>query len=252
MLETRADQVRAVLSALGVQPGDGLLVHSALQFLGRPVGGTGMYLDVVLDLLGTDGTLVVPTFNFGFARGQPYDPAQTHSQGMGVFSEWVRQQAQACRTLHPLQSVAAMGRWAQDLAQRDTPGAFDPGSAFERMLDLDFKLLLLGADIQAASMIHYSEQRAAVPYRYWKDFTGTVNTPDGWQARTYRMFVRDIDINPQLRIYPVQIELERRGQWAQMPLGYGKLSLCSLNDFVQVADDLLHQDAWVFVENRPQ
>lgn len=252
MLETQPDQVSAALSAIGVQPGDGLLVHSALQFLGRPAGGTGMYLTVLMDRLGADGTLVVPTFNFGFARGIPYDPAQTPSQGMGVFSEWVRQQPQSHRTLHPLQSVAAIGHYARDLAGQDTTSAFDPGSAFERMLDLDFKLLLLGADIQAASMIHYSEQRAAVPYRYWKDFTGQVNTPDGWQERTYRMFVRDMDINPQLRLYPVQLELERRGQWAETALGYGKLSLCSLKNFVQAADDLLRQDAWVLVENRPQ
>lgn len=252
MLETRPDQVQTALSVIGIQPGDGLLVHSALQFLGRPASGTGMYLDILLDMLGMGGTLVVPTFNFGFARGTPYDPAETPSQGMGVFSEWVRIQPQSRRTLHPLQSVAAIGQYAQDLAGRDTTSAFDPGSAFERMLDLDFKLLLLGADIQAASMIHYSEQRAAVPYRYWKDFTGQVNTPGGWQVRTYRMFVRDMDINPQLRLYPVQLELEHRGEWAEVPLGYGKLSTCSLKNFVQAVDDLLHQDAWVLVENRPQ
>ena len=86
----------------------------------------------------------------------------------------MRQQPEARRTPHPMQSLAVVGRYAADLAGRDTPSAFDPGSAFERMLELDFKLLLLGADIQAVSMLHYSEQRADVPYRYWKDFTGQV------------------------------------------------------------------------------
>jgi len=206
---------------------------------------------VLRSLLGPQGTLAVPAFNFGFARGEPFDPASTPSQGMGVFSELVRQQPDALRTTHPLQSLAVIGHFAQDLCQRDTLSAFDPGSAFERLLELDFDLLLLGADIQAASMVHYSEQKAVVPYRYWKDFSGQVRTPQGWQARTYRMFVRDMQLDPQLRLLPIQTELQRRGQWRQEPLAYGQMALCSLRNFVQAADDLIHADAWVLVSNRP-
>ena len=252
MLETHPEQVRAALAELGIQPGDGLLVHSALQYLGRPVGGAEMYLQVLLDILGPDGTLAVPAFNFAFARGEGFDPAVTPSSGMGVFSELGRQHPLALRTPHPLQSLAVLGQQAADLAGRDTPSAFDPGSAFERMLELDFKLLLLGADIQAASMVHYSEQRAAVPYRYWKGFSGQVRTPAGWQLQTYRMFVRDLQLDPQLRLKPIQTRLEQRGLWREAPLGYGKLSVCRLHDFVNAADDLLRQDPWVLVENHPE
>ncbi len=203
MQEVTQQQVTTCLKALGIVPGDGLLVHSAVQFLGRPVGGLKMYLDAIQEVIGPDGTLIVPTFNFGFARGESFDPLSTPSQGMGAFSELVRQLPEAQRTTHPLQSIAVVGRYAYDLASRDTASAFDPGSAFERMLELDFKLLLLGADSRAVSMFHYCEQRANVPYRYWKDFTGPVRTPSGWQTRTYRMFVRDLELNPQLTLDPV-------------------------------------------------
>ena len=98
----------------------GLLVHSAVQFLGRPVGGLRMYLEAIQEVIGAEGTLVVPTFNFGFAQGERYDPADTPSQGMGAFSEFVRQLPEARRTSHPLQSVAVVGRYAADLANRDT------------------------------------------------------------------------------------------------------------------------------------
>ena len=189
MQEVNRDQVIDILKNLGVAPGDGLLVHSAVQFLGWPVGGVRMYSEAILAVIGPNGTLVVPTFNFGFARGERYDPQETPSVGMGAFSEFVRRLPDARRTSHPMQSIAAVGRYATDLAGRDTLSAFDPGSAFERMLELDFKLLLLGADERAVSMFHYSEQRASVPYRYWKDFTGEVHTPEGWQVKTYRMFV---------------------------------------------------------------
>ena len=171
---------------------------------------------------------------------------------MGVFSEYVRQRPEARRTLHPMQSLAVVGHWASDLAGRDTPSAFDPGSAFERMLELDFRLLLLGADIQAVSMLHYSEQRARVPYRYWKEFQGQVRTPAGWQNRAYLMFARDLEAGARIELYPVQALLEQRGQWLSTPLNYGQLSLCRLADFVSAVDEFLTEDPWSLVVNREE
>jgi aminoglycoside 3-N-acetyltransferase len=154
-----------------------------------------------------------------------------------------------------MQSLAVIGKWAGDLAARDTPSAFDTGSAFERMLELDFKLLLLGADIQAVSMVHYSEQRAQVPYRFWKDFTGPVREPNsrhGQVIKTYRMFVRDLAIDPKLDLSPIQKDLEKRGRWHSVGINYGNISTCRLSDFVKETDELLHADPWILVSNRPE
>jgi len=244
----------ALMRRLGLRRGDTVLCHSALHFLGRPEGGVGMYYAVLAEVLGlpqageaADGTLAVPTFNFAFARGEAYHPQETPSAGMGAFSEHVRRLPWACRTPHPMQSLAVVGRCAADLCGRDTPSAFDPGSAFERLLELDGKLLLLGADIQAASMVHYSEQRARVPYRYWKDFAGRVKTPSGWRRRTYRMFVRDLSLDPHLDLSPVQQALEARRAWRSAPLNYGRVAVCRLRDFVAVTDSLLAADPWALV-----
>jgi aminoglycoside N3'-acetyltransferase len=244
------EQVIALLGEIGVEPGDGLLVHSALQFLGRPEDGPATYLQALEAVLGPEGTIAVPTFNFGFARGEDYDPATTPADGMGAFSEYVRQQPGAQRTSHPMQSLAILGRHAEELAALDRPSAFDDGSAFDRMLALDFKLLLLGASVNAASVLHYSEQRAAVPYRYWKDFTGRIRRDGDWAEHTYRMFVRDLERDPQLEISAIHKLLEERGQWHSRRLNYGDIVQCRLADFVAAADELLAADPWVFVTNR--
>jgi aminoglycoside 3-N-acetyltransferase len=253
--EISPQQVVQVLQAVGVQPGDRLLVHSAVQFLGKPKNeptspAVWMYLAAIQDVLGGDGTLAVPAFNFSFARGEPFDSRSTPSAGMGAFSEFVRQQPGSMRTPHPMQSLAVLGPLAADLAGRDTPSAFDPGSAFERLLDLGFKLLLLGADVNAVSLVHYSEQRAAVPYRYWKRFTGRVRQGDDWQERTYSMYVRDLEVDPQLDLKPVQTRLEQDERWRSVAVNYGFVSLCLAVDFVAAADQLLAKDPWVLVSNR--
>ena len=252
MLEVTQAQLAAALQVLQVQQGDNLLVHSAVQFLGRPAGGIGMYLQALRAVIGPGGTLAVPAFNFAFARGERYDPQNTPSDAMGVFSEYVRQQPNARRTPHPLSSLALLGPLAADLASLDTPGAYDLGSAFERLLEMDFKLLLLGASIQAVSMVHYSEQRLNVPYRYGKDFYGLVRPRRGWEPRSYRMFARDLEIDPQLDLHPIEKRLRDHGAWRETPLNYGVLSACRLVDFVAAADALLAEDPWILVANCPQ
>jgi aminoglycoside N3'-acetyltransferase len=244
------DSLKKILKQLDIKAGDGLLVHSALQFLGQPSGGISIFWNVLKEAIGANGTIAVPTFNFGFAKGEPYDPLTTPSKDMGAFSEFVRTLPESKRTQHPMQSLAVLGKYAEDLAQRDTPGAFDDGSAFERMLELDFKLVLLGASVQAASIIHYSEQRANVPYRYWKDFKGKVLIDGSWVEKTYRMFVRDLETDPQLVLSPVQDQLVLEGKWHSQKLNYGNISTCKLMDFVHAADYLLQMDSMVFVKNK--
>jgi aminoglycoside 3-N-acetyltransferase len=252
MREVTLPQILEALQGVGVKAGDGLLIHSALQFFGRPEGGIEIYLSALEKVLGPEGTIVVPTFNFTFAGGEDYDPEAAPSVGMGAFSEYIRQQPQALRTTHPMQSFAVIGKWAAELAACDTPSAFDDGSAVDRILEYDFKLLLLGADIQAAAILHYSEQRAEVPYRHWKNFTGRIKKGDQWEEHTYRMFVRDMDIDAQLVIYAIQDVLEQNGQWSSKKLNYGTISLCRLKDFVSVTDRILAKDPWVFVTNLPK
>jgi aminoglycoside 3-N-acetyltransferase len=251
MLKVNREQVISVLEAVGLKKGDGVMIHSALQFLGIPEGGLGIYYDALCAVLGIGagtGTLVVPTFNFGFARGKPFDQATTPAEEMGVFPEYVRQQPGVLRSPHPMQSIAAVGYYAEDLTSRDTSSAFDSSSSFERMVELDFKLLLLGADVRFTSMIHYAEQRMKVLYRYWKEFTGEVRlTGQPPQVRTYRMFVRDMELDPEVSSAPVRNVLEERGLWSSVTLNYGKVALCRFRDFVAVAEELLAKEPWALV-----
>lgn len=265
MREITTDQLVEALESLGMTAGQGVIAHSAMQFLGRPADGMLTYLKALSQVLNfpvpsqeiphlankPTGTLVVPTFNFGFARGLPYDPQETPAEGVGAFSEYVRRLPEARRSRHPLQSLAAIGADADLLSRADTPGAFDSGSAFELTLDLDYNILLLGCDIQAVTLLHYSEQRAGVPYRYWKEFSGEIVFAEVITRHTYRMYARNLELNPLLEIYAIQDVLEQRDQWHQTPLNYGQISLFKARHFVSAVDELLRQDPWIFVTNRP-
>jgi aminoglycoside 3-N-acetyltransferase len=54
------DSLRADLRALGVTDGMTLMVHASLNKVGYLVGGPVALIHALLDVLGTEGTLVMP------------------------------------------------------------------------------------------------------------------------------------------------------------------------------------------------
>lgn len=68
-LQTRAS-LAAALRDLGVRPGETLLAHTSLSSLGWVCGGPVALVQALLDAVGPDGTLTVPTHS-----GDNSDPA---------------------------------------------------------------------------------------------------------------------------------------------------------------------------------
>ena len=87
---------------LGVMQGDTLLVHSSYKSFGEVEGGPETVVRALEAALGTDkdGTLIMPTFNFDFNKGVPWDVRKTRSK-MGALTEIVRMDPRAKRVFHP-------------------------------------------------------------------------------------------------------------------------------------------------------
>lgn len=237
----------AVLRSTGIEPGALVFVHSALFQLGRIEGVPIEQIPARLyhslrECIGDRGTVAVPTFNFGFCNGETFDRQHTPSEEMGAFSEYVRTLPDARRSIHPMQSMAAVGPLAHELADRHTPGAFDDRSSFDALLDYDAHIVLVGCGIDAVSLVHWAEQRAGVPYRYWKEFSGRYRDENRIGRQTFRMYVRDLDRNPQLDLQPVARRLRRRGELRRFRAGQGAVESCRARHFAAEALKLLRRD----------
>ncbi len=232
------------------------MMHSSLMTLGRlrdcPLSQSAhAIVGTLLEVIGDEGTLVVPTFCFGFCRKEPFDRRKTPSEQMGVLSETVRRWQGSCRSPHPMQSISVVGRHAQRLTQLDPLAAFDESGPFAGLLELDAKLLLLGAPMQAASLVHLAEQRREVPYRYRKRFEGPYIDHGRQTVRTYEMFVRDLELDPRLELERIAAELRACNSLQAVRLGGGTMQLCTAADFCATADRMIAADPWSLVKNPP-
>jgi aminoglycoside 3-N-acetyltransferase len=178
----------ADLRALGVTPGGVVLMHSSYKSVGFVPGGPQAVVQAVLDALGPDGTLVVPTHTSDntdpadwsrppvpedwwepIRREAPgFDPARTPaSRFMGVLAQTVRTWPGARRSDHPHVSFAAVGPQAAGIVAGhrldDALGEQSPLGAIYR---LDGQVLLLGVGHDSNTSMHLAEWRQDDPPRH--------------------------------------------------------------------------------------
>ncbi|HYE00504.1 MAG TPA: AAC(3) family N-acetyltransferase [Alphaproteobacteria bacterium] len=244
-------ELEAALRGVGIGPGDDVMVHSSLIDLGRPEGGVAMCLEAVRGAIGEAGTLCVPTFTFPFCRGAPFDRAATPSTAMGAFSEAARRDPAARRTRHAIQSLALIGPRAAEMEAVETASAYAAGSAFARLVERGFKILLLGAGPLSISLTHLCEEWERVPYRYWKSFAGPVRMEPGadFAERSYAMYVRDLALDPRLDERPLCREMAERGLWREVRLNGAPVAACRMADFAEAATARLRRDPFALLSN---
>ena len=170
----------ADLRRLGVVPGAVVLVHSSLKALGYVPGGTVAVALALLDAVGPDGTLVVPTQTgdnsdpAGWSRPPvpeawwpviraetpAFDPALTPGRGMGALTEQLRTWPGALRSDHPTTSFAAVGpRAAEVVAVHDLDSQCGERSPLATLERLGARVLLLGAGFGSCTSFHLAEYR---------------------------------------------------------------------------------------------
>ncbi|MDO8730728.1 MAG: AAC(3) family N-acetyltransferase [Candidatus Omnitrophota bacterium] len=173
--------LKEALSSVGVQPGEILMVHSRLFGPGllpgiEPKDYASTYLKTFQEVLGETGTLVVPSYTTSFGRvGKPFH-LETSPSEMGVFSECVRQQEGSQRTLHPIQSVTAIGSQAYGLTHDHPRWNVGADTIWDRLLQKRASVLSIGLPLHLClSFVHQVEFLACVPYVYHKVLRGEVH-----------------------------------------------------------------------------
>lgn len=218
---------------LGVAEGDTLLVHSSYKSFGEVDGGPATVNRALEAALGTDkdGTLIMPTFNFDFNKGEAWDVRTTPSK-MGVLTELVRKDPRAKRVFHPFYSFAILGKHAEMLGSLRYKSAYERDSVFGKLRDLDGKIMVIGLSYNnSMTFFHHIEQMEGVDYRFLKQFTGQVTDENGnTYTDTFEMLVRDIDKGVLTMVDPMGALMEGQGVIKSAKIGEADVKLMKANE----------------------
>ncbi len=229
--------------AIGLRSGDTLLLHSAYKSFGGVEGGPQTVIDALLQVLGADGTLIMPTFNFDFCKGEPWDVRNTPSQ-MGAMTNMVREHPQAKRVFHPIYSFAVLGKHADFLSEGPYKSSYGPNSLFAKLRQIDGKIMVVGLRYtDSMTFFHHVEEMEGVDYRYMKAFTGFVTDEDGKTYEdTFTMLVRDIEKGVITEVDPMGELMEKAGVISVHKIGDAKVCLMKSNDVYEFTAREMRRD----------
>ena len=192
---TKEDIIKA-LKAVGLEKGDNIFIHSNIGFFGKLKGSHNKdsyckaFKECILKIIGSEGTLVVPTFTYSFCNKQIFDKTRTEST-MGLFSEYIRRDPDSIRSDDANFSVAVIGKNSKKFTENMPVYSFGEDSFWERFLKSNGKICNFNLD-SASTFIHYAERILKVPYRYDKAFSGIVVEGQKEIQKTYYHFARDL------------------------------------------------------------
>jgi aminoglycoside 3-N-acetyltransferase len=174
------------LKTLGVKPVDSLLVHSSLKSLGPLNKPAETLWAALLEVLGPQGTLLIPTLSYKFVTHQnPRFDVSTTPSCVGGLTEYFRSFPGVKRSLHPTHSVCAFGAVADWFVGEhyldNTP--VGPHSPFRKLRDRGGKILMLGCGLRPDTSFHGIEELSEPPYLFGETVEYTLIDRDGQESR---------------------------------------------------------------------
>lgn len=240
----QADIVASFRQA-GVERGSVVMLHADAIVLAQlpPMANEARYavlFDALEEILGSDGTLVMPTFTYSFTDGDDFDVGRTPSK-VGALTEFFRTSPEVLRSRDPIFSVAARGRLAEAFATVPTHDCFGPQSAFGLLDQNDGILACFGCAFDRITFTHYVEQNAGVDYRSFKMFAG-LSMENGEARRSdVRYFVRDLSRDTAIDLSRLRGRLTENGRLATVSVGRLSLAAVRARAFQEEALRLIEQ-----------
>ena len=235
---------------IGIKPGMVLLVQCDLTAIGYVVGGAQTIIDALIDVVGYEGTIVMPMFNF--ENSEPsywHNPAIEHNlmqdvrdnmpafqakdsdcYDMGAVVNSFRRRDGVVFSKHPTYAFVAWGKYAKLICDRHSLH-FPLGeeSPLAKISELRGATLLMGKDYSQAIMFHLAEDRSGI-----RPIILNGGGVEITQGRTWKKYL-DIDKQP-LSFFEIGKLLEDRKLVTKLPLGHSESLLIPFTGAMKCAD----------------
>ncbi|MDQ3047426.1 MAG: AAC(3) family N-acetyltransferase [Bacteroidota bacterium] len=151
------EQLVADFKSLGLQEGDNVIVHSSLSKMGYVDGGAATFCEALISVIGATGTLMAPCFahdtfsKYYLDKNPVFDVLNSPSKA-GAVTEYLRKIKGAKRSLHPTDSVCAVGPLADFFTNSHfgQPTPYNEFSPYYKLTNYKGKILNIGVPLNTS------------------------------------------------------------------------------------------------------
>ena len=171
--------IKEQLIKVGLKKGDSVLVHSQLLKVGIPeedVFDLGKYyLDIILEIIGDDGELVLPAFTYSYCKNKVFSPLKDMSSVSELANTCIRNHI-GYRTLDPIFSYVIVN--PESAEQRFSNVSFDLENGMAGYLSKKNAKYLMIGDLIYFTLLLACEQQLHTYNRFMKKFSGITKIND--------------------------------------------------------------------------
>lgn len=211
------------------------------------------HLTGLLELLGPQGTIVVPSHSWSLVRTNNVFARLATPSETGPFTEYVRQQKSSVRQFHPYSSSTALGREADFLCRDTSRHAYGPHTPFQRMVDKDALYISVGQSMEySITLVHHLEFMMGVPYRYVKEFKHPCLVEDEIAEELFYLYVthHNCDIKRDQN-RKIMNHFKGRHVLRKSGLGRSYVEALSSREFFNCTSELMSKDIYVWLSEPP-
>jgi aminopeptidase-like protein/aminoglycoside N3'-acetyltransferase len=252
---SRTDLING-LKLVGLCPGDVVLFQMSHLALGSIECGPSkedvceLLYSAMREVIGPEGTMLLPTFSFSFSRNEDFD-VQTTPVIQGEWSssleflEYFRHLPDVTRSVDPMLSVAGLGPHAERLLTRLPNTSYGNDCLYERLVTFDGKICGIGVGLAEAPFLHYVEETLEVPFRYKKLFTGHIGqngkrSKQGWIASVPIQVANGLPDGSRVE------EMARSEGFCRVAgVGMGEVVSIDCRNFYELIRREIAQDPWI-------
>lgn len=174
-IEIPKEKIVNDLKIMGLHKGDHVGLGISFKSIGKVIGGPETIIEALLEVVGPEGTIMVPTFTANFylsdikygPKDKIFDYRSTPTY-TGVVPEILRNRRDSIRSQHPSNSISAIGKLAEWLIESHDANS-SPYMPYARLAEMNGKILSIGIGDRLVGLNHEAQQQAGllnvVPFR---------------------------------------------------------------------------------------
>lgn len=208
---------------------------------------SNILLNELKKIIGTKGTIIVPTFSFNFIKKKIFNPNLTKSD-LGYFSNFFLKDKTTIRSLHPTNSVSSWGKYSNYICKNNGKFPFGINSPYGKMQNLNLKFVNLGCRFYTTSTyVHHLEHLNGFHIRYNKLVKGKIFSSGRYLQDYYFINVRFLKIQKEEPINFYKI-LKNKRKVKEIKNNFFS-SVIDIKDLNKIGIEILKSNPFIF-ENK--
>jgi aminopeptidase-like protein/aminoglycoside N3'-acetyltransferase len=244
------------LREAGVKERDVIFSHVSLGRLGYPQEGDDIGIackllyEAFMEVLGTEGTLLIPTYTYSIGKREIYDVQNTPST-VGPFTEYFRKLPGVIRSRDPMLAVAGIGLRTTEFLIGLPHTCYGVDSVYDRIRKIGGKICNVGISLYWATFRHHIEEMAGVPFRFKKLFTGDIVDRGKMEHESWVYFVAPLIANCN----PDGMRLDKKARALNkckcVSLGRSEVICIDAQEYFDLGLEELSRDPWFTAQGPP-